>query len=68
VPTHRFRHPDRRFEWNRAKFQRWPRGVAARNGYDVVCRDICGLNAAVGGASQMAVFELAAGAGGRLAA
>jgi 3' terminal RNA ribose 2'-O-methyltransferase Hen1 len=68
VPTHRFRHPDHRFEWDRAKFQRWTRGVAARNRYDVVCRDIGGTHSAVGGASQMAVFGLAAGAGDRLAA
>lgn len=60
VPTHRFRHPDHRFEWDRAKFRRWTRGVAARNGYDVVWRDVGGLHPAAGGASQMAVFQRAA--------
>ena len=68
VPAHRFRHPDHRFEWDRAKFQRWTRGVAARNGYDVVWRDVGVRHAAVGGASQMAVFELSAGARDCLAA
>ncbi|MEX2450676.1 MAG: methyltransferase [Rhodospirillales bacterium] len=62
VPIHRFRHPDHRFEWDRAKFQRWVRGVASRNGYNVTCRDIAGSHLALGGASQMAIFKLAAGA------
>ena len=30
-----FRDPDHKFEWDRGKFQRWARGVADRNGYDV---------------------------------
>mgnify|MGYP005862306415 CR=1 FL=1 len=29
------RDPDHKFEWDRVKFQRWARGVADRNGYDV---------------------------------
>lgn len=61
VPSYRFRHPDHRFEWDRAKFQRWARGVAARNGYDVACSDIAGCHLALGGASQMAVFDFIAG-------
>ncbi|MFN4231297.1 methyltransferase domain-containing protein [Parvibaculum sp.] len=56
VPPHRFRHPDHRFEWDRARFQRWARGAAGRNGYQLVCRDIAGYHPAFGGASQMAVF------------
>jgi 3' terminal RNA ribose 2'-O-methyltransferase Hen1 len=59
VPPHRFRHPDHRFEWDRAKFQRWVGGVAARNGYNVACHDIAGRHPALGGASQMAVFHTA---------
>jgi small RNA 2'-O-methyltransferase len=55
---HRFRHSDHRFEWDRTKFQRWARGVAARNGYDVVRHDIGGAHPTLGGASQMAVFKI----------
>lgn len=58
VPAHRFRHSDHRFEWDRTKFQRWARGVAARNGYDVVRHDIGGAHPTLGGASQMAVFKI----------
>lgn len=59
VPSHRFRHPEHRFEWDRARFQRWARGVAGRNGYQVACRDIAGRHPTFGGASQMAVFAAA---------
>jgi len=57
VPPHRFRHPDHRFEWNRARFARWGEGVAARSGYAVAFRGICGAHPSLGGASQMAVFS-----------
>ncbi|WP_439574246.1 methyltransferase domain-containing protein [Phreatobacter sp.] len=60
VPPHRFRHPDHRFEWDRAKFQRWAEGVAGRNGYRVACRDSAGCHPTLGGASQMALFAVAA--------
>ncbi len=59
VPSHRLRHPDHRFEWDRARFQRWARGVADRNGYQAVCRDSAGRHPILGGASQMAVFTAA---------
>lgn len=68
VPSHRFRHPDHRFEWDRARFRRWASGVAARNGYGVACHDIAGRHPVLGGASQMAVFGMTARAGERLAA
>lgn len=58
VPAHRHRHPDHRFEWDRARFRRWANGVAARNGYDVTCRDLAGHHPTLGGASQMAVLRL----------
>ncbi|MBV1722901.1 MAG: methyltransferase domain-containing protein [Hoeflea sp.] len=58
VPRHRFRHPDHRFEWDRARFQRWAGGVAKRQGYAVSCSDIAGRHPRLGGASQMAVFDL----------
>lgn len=59
VPAHRFRHPDHRFEWDRARFGQWAQGVAARHGYSVCCSDIAGRHPHLGGASQMAVFDLA---------
>jgi small RNA 2'-O-methyltransferase len=58
VPPHRFRHPDHRFEWDRARFRRWAGGVADRQGYVVECTDIAGQHPRLGGASQMAVFDL----------
>lgn len=61
VPARRFRHPEHRFEWDRARFRQWARGVAARNGYEAACQDIGGRHPVHGGASQMAVFSDAAG-------
>lgn len=58
VPVHRYRHPDHRFEWDRARFRRWAIGVARRQGYVVSCTDIAGRHPKLGGASQMAVFDL----------
>lgn len=57
VPAHRFRHPDHRFEWPRARFRDWGRRVAAAWRYDVRFRDIAGAHPDFGGASQMAVFR-----------
>lgn len=57
VPHHRYRHPEHQFEWDRARFSRWGRGVAERSDYAVAFRDICGAHPALGGASQMAVFS-----------
>lgn len=62
VPSHRFRHPGHRFEWDRAKFARWAAGVAARHGYAVARHDIAGRHSLLGGASQMAVFRQTPGA------
>lgn len=56
VPSHRFRHPDHRFEWDRPKFRAWGRGVARRNGYGIVFADIAGNHPRLGGATQMALF------------
>jgi len=58
VPAHRFRHPDHRFEWDRARFRQWAGAVAGRHGYAVDCSDIAGRHPRLGGASQMAVFDL----------
>ena len=57
VPPHRFRHPDHRFEWGRAKFRSWAERVAERNGYAVTCRDVAGAHPVHGGASQMALLK-----------
>ena len=57
VPQGRFRHPDHRFEWDRAKFRRWAEGVAQRNDYRVDHSDIAGGHPVLGGASQMAIFS-----------
>lgn len=57
VPPHRMRHPDHRFEWDRARFRRWCRRVADAAGYAVRFDDIAGGHPVLGGASQMAVFE-----------
>ena len=61
VPPHRFRHADHHFEWDRARFARWGRGVAERSGYAVAFRDICGAHPALGGPSQMALFSRRSG-------
>ena len=57
VPDHRFRHPDHRFEWDRAKFSSWSEGVARRNDYRVACSTLAGRHPRFGGATQMAVFR-----------
>lgn len=57
VPPHRFRHPDHHFEWSRDRFGQWADGVAARGGYSVTRRDVAGTHPALGGASQMAIFQ-----------
>lgn len=59
VPSHRFRHPDHRFEWGRAKFASWGKGVARRNQYRVAFSDVAGAHPTLGGSSQMAIFERA---------
>jgi 3' terminal RNA ribose 2'-O-methyltransferase Hen1 len=53
-----FRHPDHRFEWTRAEFHEWARGVAVRFGYDVRFAPVGDDDAQVGAPTQMAVFSL----------
>lgn len=50
------RHPDHRFEWDRAKFVRWASGVAGRTGYDVTFEPLGPVREGLGGPTQMAVF------------
>ena len=56
VPSHRMRHPDHRFEWDRARFRQWCGRAAVVAGYTASFHDIAGAHPTLGGASQMAVF------------
>lgn len=56
LPAGRFRHRDHRFEWTRAEFQEWGKGVAARFGYGVRFLPVGPEDAAVGAPTQMGVF------------
>lgn len=60
TPPGSFRHPDHRFEWTRAKFRAWARGVAGRNGYRAAFSDIGEPDAELGSSTQMAVLTRAA--------
>jgi len=51
-----FREEDHKFEWDRIKFQRWARGVADRNGYEVRFGGIGEFVPDVGHPSQTAFF------------
>lgn len=51
-----FREEDHKFEWDRAKFQRWARGVADRNGYEVRFGGIGEFFPDVGHPTQTAFF------------
>jgi small RNA 2'-O-methyltransferase len=51
------RHPDHRFEWNRARFRAWARAVAARHGYGVYFCDVGEADPELGASTQMARFE-----------
>lgn len=60
VPSHRMRHPGHRFEWTRAQFRGWCTRVAKASSYRVEFHDIAGHHPVLGGASQMAVFQILA--------
>lgn len=51
-----FREEDHKFEWDRLKFQRWARGVAGRNGYEVRFGGIGEFVPDIGHPSQTAFF------------
>ncbi len=57
LPAGAFRHRDHRFEWTRAQFGDWARGVADRHGYGVELAGIGPLDAGCGTPTQMAVFR-----------
>ncbi|GAB2601607.1 3' terminal RNA ribose 2'-O-methyltransferase Hen1 [Streptomyces capparidis] len=59
LPAGRFRHPDHRFEWDRAQFRAWAGQVADRYGYQVALRPVGPDDPEVGPPTQMAVFTTA---------
>ncbi|MDA0638326.1 methyltransferase domain-containing protein, partial [Nonomuraea sp. MCN248] len=50
------RHPDHRFEWTRAEFAAWARGVGERHGYRVELRPVGEEDPELGPPTQMGVF------------
>ncbi|MFN3932977.1 MAG: methyltransferase domain-containing protein [Brevundimonas sp.] len=56
VPQGRRRHWDHRFEWGRARFQRWASGVAARSGYRVDFEGVGWEHPTYGAPTQLAAF------------
>lgn len=50
------RHSDHRFEWDRARFRAWARGVGRRHGYSVGFHDIGDYDDELGASTQMARF------------
>lgn len=57
LPAGRFRHQDHRFEWTRAEFGAWARGVGERQGYAVELEPVGDEDPEVGAPCQMAVFR-----------
>jgi 3' terminal RNA ribose 2'-O-methyltransferase Hen1 len=57
LPAGKLRHRDHRFEWTRAEFQNWAKGVAERLGYRVRFLAVGPEDPEVGPATQMGVFE-----------
>jgi small RNA 2'-O-methyltransferase len=51
------RHPDHRFEWDRARFRAWGHRIATRHGYRVTFHDIGECDPDLGASTQMARFE-----------
>jgi 3' terminal RNA ribose 2'-O-methyltransferase Hen1 len=52
------RDPDHRFEWSRARFMAWARGIAQRRGYRVRFGGIGEVHPIIGHETQMALFRL----------
>lgn len=52
-----FREADHQFEWDRLRFRRWARGVAARQGYQVRFSGIGDADPEYGPPTQVAIFE-----------
>ena len=58
LPAGKLRHRDHRFEWTRAEFVVWARGVAERFGYRVRFLSVGPEDAEVGAPTQMGAFEM----------
>jgi 3' terminal RNA ribose 2'-O-methyltransferase Hen1 len=56
LPAGDRRHPDHRFEWTRAEFDGWARGVCAGHGYAVRFEPVGEVDSEVGAPTQLAVF------------
>ncbi len=56
LPAGKFRHRDHRFEWTRAEFEGWARGVAERFGYGVRFESVGEVDEGAGAPTQMAIF------------
>ncbi len=56
LPAGKFRHKDHRFEWTRAQFETWAKGIAARFGYGVHFGPVGPVDDQLGAPTQMAVF------------
>ena len=56
LPPEKFRHSDHRFEWTRAEFERWAKGIAQAYDYTVSFSPIGDESPEFGAPTQMAVF------------
>ncbi len=57
IPAGAYRHRDHRFEWSRAEFQSWARGIAEQYGYTVQFQPVGPVDIDLGAPTQMGVFE-----------
>jgi len=57
LPAGKMRHKDHRFEWTRAEFQSWARGISERFGYSVRLSPIGPEDPALGSPTQMGIFS-----------
>jgi 3' terminal RNA ribose 2'-O-methyltransferase Hen1 len=57
LPAGQLRHDDHRFEWTRAEFGAWAKGVADRHGYRVEFRPVGTEDAVLGSPTQLALFR-----------
>jgi 3' terminal RNA ribose 2'-O-methyltransferase Hen1 len=58
LPPGRFRDPDHRFEWPRARFRHWAQRLASRYGYEVRFVPVGEEDWELGPPTQMAVFDV----------
>lgn len=57
LPAGKMRHKDHRFEWTRAEFQAWARGIGERFSYSVRFLPIGPEEPTLGSPTQMGIFE-----------